>query len=45
MAVTVMQRIEMKYLLTGEQTDYLRERLRGFSAQSFFSLLLFPDLI
>ena len=29
MAVTVMQRIEMKYLLTGEQTDYLRERLRG----------------
>ena len=29
MAVTVMRRYEMKYLLTGEQTAYLRERLKG----------------
>ena len=30
MAITVMKRIEMKYLLTGEQTNYLRERLNGY---------------
>lgn len=29
MAITVMQRIEMKYLLNAEQTDFLRERLKG----------------
>ena len=29
MAITVMKRYELKYLLTGEQTDYLRERLKG----------------
>lgn len=29
MAITVMKRYELKYLLSGEQTDYLRERLRG----------------
>ena len=29
MAITVMKRYELKYLLTGEQTAYLRERLRG----------------
>lgn len=29
MAVTVMQRYEMKYLLSGAQTDYLRRRLEG----------------
>ena len=29
MAVTVMQRYEMKYLLDGKQTDYLRRQLEG----------------
>ncbi len=29
MAVTVMQRYELKYLLTGEQTAYFRESLKG----------------
>lgn len=29
MAITVMQRYELKYLLSGEQTEYLRNRLRG----------------
>lgn len=29
MAVTVMQRIEMKYLLSAEQTHFLREALKG----------------
>ena len=29
MAVTVMQRYELKYLLSGEQTDFLREKLKG----------------
>ncbi len=29
MAITVMKRYEMKYLLDGAQTDALRERLRG----------------
>lgn len=29
MAVTVMQRYEMKYLLSGAQTDFLRRRLAG----------------
>ncbi len=29
MAITVMQRIEMKYLLDAEQADFLREGLRG----------------
>ncbi len=29
MAITVMKRYELKYLLSGEQTDRLRERLRG----------------
>ena len=29
MAVTVMQRYEMKYLLSGAQTDFLRRRLEG----------------
>ncbi|MBQ7474939.1 MAG: polyphosphate polymerase domain-containing protein [Clostridia bacterium] len=29
MAITVMQRVEMKYLLGPEQTDFLRERLKG----------------
>ena len=29
MAITVMQRYELKYLLSGEQTDYLRKRLVG----------------
>ncbi|MBR5746369.1 MAG: polyphosphate polymerase domain-containing protein [Clostridia bacterium] len=29
MAITVMQRVEMKYLLNAEQTEYLRERLNG----------------
>lgn len=29
MAITVMKRYELKYLLSGEQTDYLRERLMG----------------
>ena len=29
MAITVMQRYELKYLLSGEQTEYLRERLKG----------------
>ena len=29
MAITVMKRYELKYLLTGEQTAYLRERLKG----------------
>ena len=29
MAVTVMQRYELKYLLSGEQTEYLREKLKG----------------
>ena len=29
MAITVMSRYELKYLLSGEQTDYLRERLKG----------------
>ena len=29
MAITVMKRYELKYLLTAEQTDYLRERLKG----------------
>ena len=29
MAVTVMQRYEMKYLLSGPQTDFLRRRLEG----------------
>ncbi|MBP5256566.1 MAG: polyphosphate polymerase domain-containing protein [Clostridia bacterium] len=30
MAVTVMKRYELKYLLTREQTGYLRKRLKGF---------------
>ena len=30
MAITVMKRYELKYLLTGEQTEYLRERLKGY---------------
>ncbi|MCR4615415.1 MAG: polyphosphate polymerase domain-containing protein [Clostridiales bacterium] len=29
MAITVMQRYELKYLLSGEQTAFLRERLKG----------------
>ena len=29
MAITVMQRYELKYLLTAEQTDFLRENLKG----------------
>ena len=29
MAITVMKRVEMKYLLTPRQTDFLRDRLRG----------------
>lgn len=29
MAITVMKRYEMKYLLSGAQTEYLRERLTG----------------
>lgn len=29
MAITVMKRVEMKYLLDAEQTEYLRERLKG----------------
>ena len=29
MAITVMKRYELKYLLSGEQTNYLRERLKG----------------
>ena len=29
MAITVMQRTEMKYLLSAEQTDFLRDRLKG----------------
>ena len=29
MAVTVMQRYEMKYLLSGAQTDYFRRALEG----------------
>ena len=29
MAITVMQRYELKYLLSAEQTDYLRKRLDG----------------
>ena len=29
MAITVMKRYELKYLLSGEQTEYLREALRG----------------
>ncbi|MDT3390389.1 MAG: polyphosphate polymerase domain-containing protein [bacterium] len=29
MAVTVMKRYELKYLLSSAQTDYLRERLKG----------------
>ena len=29
MAITVMKRYELKYLLSGEQTDYLRECLKG----------------
>ncbi len=29
MAITVMKRYELKYLLTAEQTDFLRERLKG----------------
>lgn len=29
MAITVMKRYELKYLLSGEQTDYLRKRLEG----------------
>ena len=29
MAITVMKRYELKYLLNGAQTEYLRERLKG----------------
>ncbi|MCR5457680.1 MAG: polyphosphate polymerase domain-containing protein [Clostridiales bacterium] len=29
MAITVMKRYELKYLLSAEQTDFLRERLKG----------------
>ncbi|MBR5721958.1 MAG: polyphosphate polymerase domain-containing protein, partial [Clostridia bacterium] len=29
MAVTVMKRYELKYLLSGEQTEFLRKRLEG----------------
>ena len=29
MAITVMKRYEMKYILTGEQLEYLREHLKG----------------
>ena len=29
MAITVMKRYELKYLLTAEQTSFLRERLKG----------------
>ena len=30
MAITVMKRYELKYLLSGEQTQYLRKRLEGY---------------
>ena len=30
MAITVMKRYELKYLLNAEQTDFLRERLKGY---------------
>ncbi|MBQ7639254.1 MAG: VTC domain-containing protein, partial [Clostridia bacterium] len=29
MAITVMKRYELKYLLNADQTDYLRESLKG----------------
>lgn len=32
MAITVMQRVEMKYLLTAAQTEFLREHLDGYMA-------------
>ena len=29
MAITVMKRYEMKYIINGEQADYLREHMKG----------------
>ena len=38
MAISVMQRFELKYLLDGSQTDRLPERLEGYmEADAFIS--------
>ena len=37
-AIVVMKRYELKYLLSGEQTEYLRERLRGHMEVDEFGL-------
>ncbi len=38
MAIEVMKRYELKYLLSAEQTDYLRERLKGHMEVDEFGL-------
>jgi len=44
MAITVMKRYELKYLLTGEQTDYIRERLKGHMEVDEFGLTSIASL-
>ena len=44
MAITVMQRYELKYLLSAAQTDYLRERLKGRMEVDEFGLTSIASL-
>ena len=44
MAISVMQRYELKYLLDGSQTDYLRRRLEGHMEIDAFGLTSIASL-
>ena len=44
MAITVMKRYELKYLLSGAQTDYLRRRLKGHMEADAFGLTSIASL-
>jgi len=44
MAITVMKRYELKYLLSGEQTEYLRRRLEGHMKVDDFGLTSIASL-
>ena len=44
MAIEVMKRYELKYLLSAEQTDYLRERLKGHMEVDEFGLTSIASL-
>ena len=43
-AIVVMKRYELKYLLSGEQTEYLRERLKGHMEVDAFGLTSIASL-